>query len=389
MAWIDDWLMAVALVALLGCASAVLAWLLRRSGVPGGVQGAAVCAGVFVGLLAGPGVAANAWPGWSARWVSGGTQEARDLADLREQQRDEVAALRTTGVTPVAIEELEERHRVAIEPAQAALGRARAERAAWNDRALLAVSALVSAVGVMCVGRGRIRWSGRALIAGCVAWAVGVVLPWGVMALLGAPASGALALAVGALGAGVGVAGVAMGASSVAMLGAGCVAVGVFGFGMLPVMIGVAVAAIARAVLIGRAARRVRRGALDFLWSLGAPALCALVALRLDLRALDPSSWALWLTLVFALVWCSDGRMGAAWAGLKTVGAGRAWSRSARMVNAGGLVPHLVFTALGASAGLLGQPVLTACVASAVLLGLSVGARRLIAEMIEGGGLSR
>lgn len=385
MALIGDWLMAVALVAALGSASAFVAWLLRRSGVPGGVQGAAVCAGVFVGLVAGPGVAANAWPGWYARWVAGGAQESRNLADLREQQRDESAALRAVGVTPVAVEELEERHRADAGPLVDALARARAERAASNDRALIAACALVVALGVLCLRRWPVRSRGRGALGGLVVFGAGVLAPWGAMALLGAANPGALALATGAIGAGVGIVGLGLSVGAVAGCGAAVGAVVVFGSAAVPVVLAALTAVVARVVVPGRSLRRLRRWSLELLGLLGAPAVSALVAVRLDIRSLDPASWGLWLTLVFALVWCSDGRLFAAWLGLRVVHADRPWSRSARLTNAGALVPHLVLTAVGASAGLLDQSALAACVASAVLLALSVGARRLIAEMIEGG----
>lgn len=388
MAWVDDWLMAVSLIAVLGCASAIVAWLLRRSGAPGGVQGAAVCAGVFVGLLAGPGVAANAWPDWYARWVVGGAQEARDLADLRTQQREESAALRATGVTPVAIEELESRHGAELQPLEAALTRARDERRAWNDRGLLAVGAMAVGLGVLCARRPFVIAGRRGVGAGGATFALGVGLPWAGMWLLGVPFAGALSLSVGAIGAGVGLVGVALGASGVAMLASACAAAVVFGAAVVPAAAGGLAGAVGRALTPSSAVRRVRRRALDFLWVLAMPALGALVAIRLDLRALDASSWGLWLILVFALIWCSDGRMGAAWIGLKLFGAERPWSRSARMVNSGATVAHLVLAALGAAAGALPQTALTACVASAVLLALTVGARRMIAAMIEAGGLS-
>ncbi|HBS30079.1 MAG TPA: hypothetical protein DEB06_11680, partial [Phycisphaerales bacterium] len=145
----------------------------------------------------------------------------------------------------------------------------------------------------------------------------------------------------------------------------------------------VAVLALVGAAIGAAAPKRLRRGALDLLWTLAVPALAALVALRVDLRALDPSSWAVWFSLAPALVWCSDGRMLASWLALRASGAPMPWTGAARMVNAGALAPHLVFTGAGFASGLLSNTTLTACVASALLLSITPGARRLFARLIE------
>jgi len=66
--------------------SAALALLLRATGAPGGARGAAICAGVFVGLLAGPGAFGAKWPRWHEEIFVGGVDVTREPMYLRARR---------------------------------------------------------------------------------------------------------------------------------------------------------------------------------------------------------------------------------------------------------------------------------------------------------------
>lgn len=109
----------IAPLALLAGALA-LGWLgasvLGNAGLPGGRRASGLVGGLLIGLLGGAGGLFALAPGTYDAWFRGGTDQARALADFDDETDAGLAGLRTSGVTPVAIDEYREQRTAARAP---------------------------------------------------------------------------------------------------------------------------------------------------------------------------------------------------------------------------------------------------------------------------------
>ncbi len=165
--------------------ASLTAWLLRGAHFPGGWASAAILAGVFVGVLLGPGVFGRIAPETHRAVIVGATVEQQAFDDRVTEARGAIAALEASGVTGVAIEEYERSAIAEIEPLGAAVDEAMIRRrGAWNvTLAALGAGllALLPLAGVRS-DSGEIPFSRRraAMLAG-----LGSVVVSGGIALLG------------------------------------------------------------------------------------------------------------------------------------------------------------------------------------------------------------
>ena len=379
------WLLVVAVG---GCG---LAWLLRRSGTPGGVRAAGMIGGVAAGVVLGQSVAGRAWPGVAGAVFDGAAAERTALVEFDREQDRRRAALEAAGVSRVAVEELAEEvahdRRELAEAVEAARLARRAE--------VLATGGWLGVLGVGCAAvvatsrrtelRDRVR-------RGCrdrTEWgaAIGAIVAWGAASVVVQIAMGCAwgaSLAIGAAFAAPGVAAFARGRPAVgAALAWGAMAACV---SAVAASWWVLAAAGAGVVASSLASSRVARRGCAWLATNGAmPAACAVMVAAWDVRGLDPgSAWGwVWL-LVLALVVSSDVRWGAGWVGQKLVGTARAVRVSSRPMDAGAGVSQVLMIAVVAGAGMAGVEIVCAAVAGAIVVEGSRGLRRGVIELIEG-----
>lgn len=397
------WAAALAAVALLVLPAILLAWALRRSGTPGGGVSAAIAAGIFVGLIAGPGVLGRARPDLFNPLFLGGVKESRALAALVSRQGADLAALTAIDVSPVATEELREQHARERKPLEDALHAARSERRAMLDLLLAGAAAfhLLAVGGLLAPARDAlakraaasiIETRGAPLLVGLLSAFAGAAvpaligalfMPWREAAMVGLTLSipataislGAplmVACAVGAVVCGVGA--LILGWTPAATI----VVVGLVGGLMWPLALG------------WRLTRSLRRRGATVAMTIALPAVSALMASRLDLLGLAAqpgAAPALWFCVIASVLWSSDGRLGAMWLACRVGGwpdaRRRAWSVATRASNAGAGVSQLLLAAAMVAAVPQPGPLIAGSLAGALLVEMSRTPRAWLARVLE------
>ncbi len=387
--------------ALLIIPASALAWLLRAARLPErGEAAAAVIAGIICGVLAGPGVLGLVAPRFYQSAFVGGVAEREALRRLMIEQSQEMAALRSTDVTPSALTELRDQHEVQARPVREALEKARAARADVVD-ALgtgLAIMAFMLSIGLRRLsrrGRAAPPDARRHLVAGVLS-VLTVAVGAGVAALLltgSTPKEAAwfgLATACGWAAPGLRARLVGPEGRSLRLDGLCTPAVGVplallFKAAPWGPMFALVLAIAGSRPAWGRFGRRARRALRAAVYGVLAPGVCAAAAARIDTHAVVPTGLFA-IALVVALIASTDMRWGATALGLRLVrpsGRGgpswRAPMREAGAFMVSGVGLGMVGAALLVSIGGGVRPELIGGVlAAAVMLELTGGLYRFV-----------
>lgn len=396
-----SWLMLLLQMALVAPLAIVLAWALRRSGVPGGAWGGGALGGLIAAVLIGPAIMGRATPEFHDRVFVGAVAETMALDEAGREQRVRLAALRATDVSEVAIDEAMRGFERELRP----LRKARAEAMERHRRQswwlITGLAALHACLGVMTMlpagGRawsraGRSVWAQRARPVGA-----------GAMALLiaSAPVAAAFALAPGLTGPALVASTLvfAVPACSPTMRGpmfvAGLtafVAGGLLFMGVTPT-IGmfavVTLAAFGAMMVLGwpgavRSARRLIGG---FMAAVTLPVLLGMAGSHVDPTrwTLVGSAWGYLTPLLVAVLWASDGRWSALAIGAKflRVRTGAYWTGAARQVNAGSGSVELVLAVVAYSAGMFDDRVLGAALVGVVVIEMTRRVRPAIGRMLD------
>ncbi len=403
------WIAGVAVVVVVGAPSAVLAWLLRGSKVPGGATAAGIVAGIFVGLMAGPGVLGRAQPAIFAALFEGGSSEMERLRSLESRQTMDRSALSAIRASPAALEELGAQHALARGPMEEELANARRERRGLLDLMLAGVAGLhlFAIAGVMVPSRARgvgrlarsfVETAGAPLRVGIVYAGLGAVVP-GLAGLAFVPPGQALAfgLALTVPGVTLALRAPMLMACAMAAWVAGAIALILAWSGPATVMVaGLILGLLLAFALEGPVARRGRRVGVRVAMGVTLPAIAGMLASRVDVMALASApgtARVFWFALVAGVLWSSDGRMLAIWAALRFCGwegirrrPGGAWGGAARGVNGGaGVAQMLLVVMVIPAAPETAAPValIAGALAGAALVEVSRGARSWLARVIE------
>ena len=183
----DVWVAAIGKIVLVIGVAGCVTLLLRLIRWPGGRPCASLWGAAIAGVLLGPGVFGSIAPSAYERTMLGGHAERERLQTLDAEHLTQREALSSSGVSSVAMAELDAQHETRRGPMVEALNRAVSdERAAWAQLAAL-LAGLMAVIGGAATGRRR-QVSGDAagagsvvagLLAGLVAGlAVAAVLVW-------------------------------------------------------------------------------------------------------------------------------------------------------------------------------------------------------------------
>lgn len=355
------WTEVIARLALLIGAAWTLVWLFRLIRWPGGRPSAALIGGVLAGVACGPGVLGLAAPAFYERTILGGSTERAALSAAEDRHAEDAAALRDSGVSPVAVDELIAQHaraRIDLERALAEAEHRQAQAGAAAALGAFVAAALASAMvrrrrhierstpGELVDGSGVIAGWAAGLMAGLVAGLTTAALArW----LLGMPLGAAVGLG-GAIAGGSLLTGVPMrwtpeigrtpaaramagGLTLTALAGVGWAiwthtgggaASGGWGaWGPWMGWIGLALAwAVGSRLGMDRPPRGARRAARWAVLWVGVPLIAAELAVRVEWGALLHGPWPL-LLLGLAALACGDGHGLGGWLGLKSLAPAR------------------------------------------------------------------
>ncbi|MBX3352636.1 MAG: hypothetical protein KF684_06850 [Phycisphaeraceae bacterium] len=381
-------LMVVVALALAG--GGAFAALFRGARAPGGAIGAAILGGLLAGALLGDTVLARVAPDLAESLWTGGRAERLAFEERAISAEREVAVLRATGVTGVAIDEYAREVMAQVDPLRDALVIARAERAGWINALLAIFAAGALAISPLAGWQSRARARERAansrewiaggigsfLLASVFAYVCLTVLT---SAEFGARAALACAAGVGWLAPLPERARVAPRRERSSALLAGAA-------GLLPALVAcvwllpdrrsgalvVGVLAMSLVVASGGAlARRRRARRLGRAIALGAvvPALAALASSRVDWLGVVESP-VFWIALVVAALASSDGRWFGALLGSRSI------VRTTAIVTAGVGVPQIALLLLFDAGGPMPGSFLAAGLLGALVVECSAGLYR-------------
>ncbi len=407
---LDPWGAAILRFGIPGLLAPVLSLLLRVARLPGHAPSSALVAGLVAGLLSGPVVLDAVAPGLAASLRGGDGEPAAQIAELRAEHEAELAALRHTGVSAVAIEERAREQAEALEPL---LRVQRQREQAFRDAGAMPASVLAGLVllaGAL-VGRrrmprpGDLREAPPMLLAGILIVAV-TVLGTAVMVVWLLGFDQRRALTIGAALAGgsafshlpmrpLGVEGRRVSTTAgnvIAFLL--CMVILILAIEhdrrmwlLAPVM-GVFLASMLRGrIRSTRARRRMARG---FILTIGVPLLVAWMVSQSDPRLIVHSGGAVWFAIL-AVAFAGTGHFLGAWLGLQAFGTHRQRARAIEIwldSHAQGVsLTQVVLLSVLVCAGVI-EPdtpegaslVLSLCTAIA-LMEMSIGwLRRLVAD---------
>lgn len=423
--WTDALLGAALAIMTLAPGSWAAMFLLRRAGIAGGWSGAAAVGGAMAGILLGGSVLGALAPQTHIRMIQGGLDQRQALQEQRGEHLREIAAMESTGVSEIAVEELRRRQENERAPLREAV--ANAERR--HQTVLYGAGLVLFALAAFSITarRGRqVRAEANEPIAGAIAAGAGCVLLSGVCAALLAQwtLGGALGTekAFGVIpgvgnqaalfGVGLGIGSALIGprarrdvagrvgavkrAGVVAMLLGALALVGLTAPTAAILFAASLLAAIGAGPVIGRSLSRPMRRNIG--WGAAAMASAPLYAIAiapLDLGALASGGAGLWIAILIAVIFASDGRMLGAWLGWWTFGAdaGRrqAWRRGSAMVNANvGLVQIGVVLCAGFGAAIdpaatsLDPRLIAALATGAILVEISARLRTSVGRWLDG-----
>lgn len=406
MAWLAEmpgWAAAAIGAAAVGLGAAALSAALRAARAPGGGGGAALLGGVFAGLLLGAGVLGAAAPGVFDPLLRGGVEERAALDDLRREHLRQMLALRQSGVTGVALDELAAEHAREREPLERSLEGAEAahgERVGAFTLALAASAALLgwaARVGRPLSARRGMRREGAA--AGAVSFAFGAApgaaaVWWltgeswaGALALGGAAGAGWIAPTLRARLEGEAARAVRVDAAQLVafwLAASGALAGALLdGSGRAMALVLSAWGLAAGLALMGlRPAPAVRRAAWGLLTGVALPAMAALAVVRIEPLPLF-SSWRFWGAGVLLLICATDLRFAGAWIGARLVGVRDAWGfAAAHVAGGGGIALASLGAALHAGGVVGGRAAMLALIAGA-LVEVSAGGYVAAARMMR------
>ncbi len=344
---LNPWSASALRFGILGVLAPLLSVLLRMAKIPGRAPSAAIVAGIVAGLLSGPLVLPAAAPHLHPS-LSGTAGPLQDqIADLRASHEAEIAALRATGVSEVAIQERLREQEAEIGPL---LARQRDRARAFRDASALPASVLAGLVLLAgaIVGRRRmpaprdLREAPPMLVAGILMVAVtalgtAVMVVW----LLGLDQRSALAVGA-ALAAGSAFSHLPMRPLGVEGRRIGAAAGNVIAFLLSMVVLILAIDNNRRVWLLApvsgvflasmlrsrvRSTRQRRRLARGFILTLGIPVLVAWMVAQCDPCLITQSAGALWFAIL-AVAFAGTGHFLGVWLGLQAFGTQRQRERA-------------------------------------------------------------
>jgi len=397
----SPWTAALLAAVLAAAAAGAMAWTLRRAGVAGGPRSAAILGGILAGVLLGPMVLGRAAPEAARLLYTGAPIEHRTLAEQQAEHDRQIAALRASGVTPDAIDELSSRHEAVIRPLRQTLERAVAAHDARLNLVVAAVAGLLLlGAAPLALPASTTHWrrllmslthSGvRALFAGFAAFIAAAGPPAIVASLFGAGLTSAVA--VGTIFAAPAVAATLPGASLLICTGGLLAAFTAIGVVAWSLELGIVMTGVALGLMLALGADGIPRRLLRSVCTLQVvgvmlPALAALIVVRINPAELLTTRNA-WVAIIVAVLWSADGRWFAGWLACRGVGPDRCtepgpWARSARMVDAGASVIQLVAVQLAFAAAVVGPEMLLAAAVGAVAIELTRPLRDLLAARMN------
>lgn len=391
-------------VAILAVPACLMAFALRSASVPGGRSNAAIVAGVFIGLLGGPGILGQVRPEWYRSMFAGSVKEAAILAETRQRHAGELKALREIDVTAAAIQERRREQEREIAPLDEALTRAvRTSR----ERRLTAAQALLG-LFLLSVGPVLLPTGSRSFIrlaralpsvgapaaaAGIAGTAVAFALPAIVSLLWIAPPSGSIAIGLAFAAPGISAAlrpgvfiaaGFAVFACAASALLAGwSIGMTFAGGGLLLGLL------LALGVEGPRLRRTLRRRLPAVAHAILLPTIVALLAVSIDLDELmaGASSAAFWWCVIIGVLWSADGRWIGAWCGWKLFGPAEsrpvAWTCAAQGVNAAAGVAQTALALLLWAADVLPDAAVPGLLIGAIMVEATRGVRSWLASRLD------
>ncbi len=407
--WADwpEWAIGVLVVAIIVVPAFVLAWLMRAARFMGG--GGAACAvagGILAGVLMGPGVLGRSAPDFYERVFVGAVHERETRQRLAREHAFELAVLKSSDVTPEAVDELRAAHGEAIDPL------IRAEFAAIDRRAEtvgamglgLAAGALVLPYFLRAAGSSRRPMSPSDRLRARLAGAIGAGLVIAVCVAILAAFVGVDHRAAAAFGAACAAGWAAPGARArrtgpngrdprMDQASATSLGVSLLTGAALLSSVWLAVAAIPGVAGLRRPGGRrfgrfLRRKLHGLVYAVLAPSACAAAAMRLDPYVIVAAGGkVLWIGLILALLASTDGRwcgMAVGWlATLGRRGLATAMERATGQLASGVGIAQCALTLLLHTGGIIGDAMALALLASAVLTETMVGAYRFFTRQVE------
>jgi len=396
-----DALLGAGLALLVGAAFAAL---LAGGRILGGLRSAGVAGGIVAGVMLGPGVLGGAASDLHERLYLGGAEQRRAMEQLERRQAADIAALRASDVTQIAIDEQIAEHVRQRAPLEMDL----AETRDLHTGALGALAAAGLIAGLLCCGLASPRRRGTApdgdgdiaLGAGLSSVVVASLSCAG-LALWLTSAGVRESLAFGAAG---GVGGAALGgrlllapagrarrvghSALVAVLTGGALVAGAGRGGVLAtaLLIGAALS-IAAPMLVAPGPRGRRR------FEGAAFLLCAPPVVSLALVRADPSALAadgtFWIGALICVVCSHDGRWIGAWIPWRLFGAGaaraQAWRRSGAILDSGVGLTQAGAAALLLHTGALPQALAAGVIIAALVIELAAPLRSAAAKWMDRG----
>ncbi len=383
------------------------AWLLRRVRLIGGPTSAAILGGAIAGLLLGATVLGKAAPDAYASIYIGGAQAAAALDEAKRESERELAVLRASGVSEIAISE----HLAGVDLRLTELGQRvqseRQQRALAADSAALLLACAMMALAAASSGRRRRRDLTTGAIASGFTMVLGAGTPIFFAAIWFGGFTTTQAWALGAvLGIGSawptvrtrshGIPGRSTetdaGAMVALLIGLAAIEIAILSITGADSFAGawslafVACAVIACAWRVGARRPRSQRRALMVSNGIIIPTLTAACIAPVDLPATALTSACI-IASIAALLFASDGRWFGAWLGWRWFGDAEtrqsAWRRSAAMLanNVGAV--SIGAGALCSAAGLINHAGMIAVVLGALLVESTVGLRLRFATAFD------
>jgi len=396
------WMLALAGVCALGILSMLLAWLLRRAGVPGGAMGAAAAGGIMAGVLLGPSVLGRTAPRVTHPALMGATQETRQLQELLAEHRREISALTASGVSPAAMTELQQTHDAERSVMEESLDLAlRRHEGRWMLLTAACVGMYLMGATLLATPARASRWrrlagtlvltNARPLAAGWIALAIAGA-PVGILAFTVLKWHWTSCVALAAVFAIPGVSALLAPTPFLVCAGgcfAGFVLTGVIGWtlGFTIAIAGVFLGLLASLGSSFTHLRVVRALMAPFILRFVLPLLSALAFVRLDLHHMADQT-VFWLTCVIGVLWSSDGRWLAARAALWLSRSREArlpnlWTHAATMVDAGASAMQVCAALILLGAGLLPVEAVAGAAIGAAVLEFTRDIRGYVASRLD------
>ncbi len=191
-------LLGVLQLAVLGVPACVIAWVLRKAAIPGGAPAAAIVGGIVAGLLTGMTVGGRIAPEVHDRVFLGGVDETIALAELSSRHLQQRMALKMTGVSAEAGQELLAQQEQGFEQAEVLVDAAQGEhaQALWSAASFGFAVLIAMGMAVAAPWNVRRRWREKTTRAPLAGIAMSALIVLVVAMWLGVDAKSAILFAL-------------------------------------------------------------------------------------------------------------------------------------------------------------------------------------------------